>query len=1074
MRNPAFFLSLCVVALVTACEHDGQTIDIECSDMAPCEGETVCVAGVCTPKVTELGGDCSIDPNLCAAPLTCEEGVCVVYHGPGESCSLYELCEEGTSCRNQICSVWEGIGESCDTASGRLCSDGLACHENRCVQYVGEDESCSEHQICVEGYFCYEGKCLNSKLECSSGVVCDDDEVCVADVCRDTVPSGGACHESVPCEAGTSCVDGTCVPDVGEGEPCDPESVAVCKAPYFCNDFIYVCQSYAELGASCDQLFSVCDPSLNCIDSTCVYGVDLGEACDESAQKICMKPYVCAHEDPASSAGVCVEEVALGAPCDVMNPCKDGNVCIMGTCLEKHGECASDSECSADTYCCLEEGCDVKNVCIAYGSGPRGDTDETCSYETVIGLFEAALQCEWTGPAADDLYPKHHNVLSTPTVIDTPHDSGNAVEIVVPTYNYTDGGAESAQGSNVNYYGVIRIFNGETCELLESIYDPENHVIASSPLTIADVDNDGYVEIIAQRGKVHKSSTKPFGLVMFKWNETEKRYKTAWSTSDTSATILRWDGPSMHDINDDGNPEIISLGEVFDAQTGKRLNPGNASTDLNVGQGYFSIVGDIDTDGIVELLSRKGIYEWSNTESKWVVQKAFNMSGAMFAYADFGIPGATPDKFNYYAMDGVAEIVSAGNSVVQLWTQDGQLLMNKSITSGGAPTVGDFDNDGFPEIGMASKNILGIYDPLCRATDPNCEKDYVLWERVTQDGSAMTGASLFDFDGDGQAEVLYGEECFTRIYDGKTGDVLFSSYRTSCTWYENPIVADTDRDTNAEIIVNSNDNCSASCPLLDSSHAGLLCVENSDCVSGSCVDGYCRCTTDAQCNSSILGGDGTILEYQCTAPLNADGKGNVCRAVHMKGVKQAGFRVLRDRLDRWASSRPIWNQHAYSVTNINDDQKIPKTSDWIQNFKQQGLNNYRQNAQGAVGRDTAPDITGYFVSDDVCGLNGNKINVGAMVCNRGTKMVASKMPATFYQINDDGTETLLCTSYTESNVPIGGCMRVSCEFTLDATGTGARKIRMVSNDDGQGGRTTVECNDQNNEDIISIAGCAVN
>jgi hypothetical protein len=747
---------------------------------------------------------------------------------------------------------------------------------------------------------------------------------------------------------------------------------------------------------------------------------------------------------------------------------------MMGTCLAKKGDCESDAECSADTYCCTEDACDVKNVCIAYGSGPRGDTDETCSYETVIGLFEAALQCEWTGPAADDAYPKHHNVLSTPTVIDTPHDSGNAVEIVVPTYNYTDGGAESAQGSNVNYYGVIRIFNGETCELLESIYDPENHVIASSPLTIADIDKDGYVEIIAQRGKVHKSSTKPFGLVMFKWNETEKRYKTEWSTSDTSATILRWDGPSMHDINDDGNPEIISLGEVFDAQTGKRLNPGNASTDLNVGQGYFSIVGDIDTDGIVELLSRKGIYEWSNTESKWVVQKAFNMSGAMFAYADFGIPGATPDKFNYYAMDGVAEIVSAGNSVVQLWTQDGQLLMNKSITSGGAPTVGDFDNDGFPEIGMASKNILGIYDPLCRATDPNCEKDYVLWERVTQDGSAMTGASLFDFDGDGQAEVLYGEECFTRIYDGKTGDVLFSSYRTSCTWYENPIVADTDRDTNAEIIVNSNDNCSASCPLLDSSHAGLLCVENSDCVSGSCVDGYCRCTTDAQCNSSILGGDGTILEYQCTAPINADGKGNVCRAVHMKGVKQAGFRVLRDRLDRWASSRPIWNQHAYSVTNINDDQTIPKTSDWTQNFLKEGLNNYRQNAQGAVGRDTAPDITGYFVNDDVCGIKGDKITVGAMVCNRGTKMVASQMPATFYQVNADGTETLLCTSYTESNVPVGGCMRVSCEFTLDPTGTGARKIRMVSNDDGNGGRTTVECNDQNNEDVISIEGCAVN
>ena len=321
---------------------------------------------------------------------------------------------------------------------------------------------------------------------------------------------------------------------------------------------------------------------------------------------------------------------------------------------------------------------------------------------------------------------------------------------------------------------------------------------------------------------------------------------------------------------------------------------------------------------------------------------------------------------------------------------------------------------------------------------------------------------------------LLRHRCPPVSYDGKSGNVLFSSYRTSCTWYENPVVADTDRDSNAEIIVNSNDNCGNACPVLDSSHGGLLCVEDSDCISNTCVAGFCRCTDNAQCNSSILGGDGTILEYQCTTPLVNDGKGNVCRAVHMAGVKQSGFRVLRDRLDRWASSRPIWNQHAYSITNISDDQTIPKTSDWLQNFKQEGLNNYRQNAQGAVGRDTAPDITGYFVQDDVCGVKGDTITVGAMVCNRGTKMVASRMPATFYQMNEDGSEKLLCTSYTESNVPIGGCMRVSCEFTLDETGIGARKIRMVSNDDGQGGRTTVECNEHNNEDIIQIDGCEVN
>ncbi|MGI5829029.1 MAG: hypothetical protein ACOX8U_02535 [Bradymonadia bacterium] len=36
------------------------------------------------------------------------------------------------------------------------------------------------------------------------------------------------------------------------------------------------------------------------------------------------------------------------------------------------------------------------------------------------------------------------------------------------------------------------------------------------------------------------------------------------------------------------------------------------------------------------------------------------------------------------------------------------------------------------------------------------------------------------------------------------------------------------------------------------------------------------------------------------------------------------------------------------------------------------------------------------------------------------------------------------------------------------------KIMLIVNDDGKGGRITVECNDQNNEDYISVDNCMVN
>ena len=88
-------------------------------------------------------------------------------------------------------------------------------------------------------------------------------------------------------------------------------------------------------------------------------------------------------------------------------------------------------------------------------------------------------------------------------------------------------------------------------------------------------------------------------------------------------------------------------------------------------------------------------------------------------------------------------------------------------------------------------------------------------------------------------------------------------------------------------------------------------------------------------------------------------------------------------------------------------------------------------------------------------------------------MVASKMPASFYRVNED--ETLgekYCTSYTVKNVPVGECLEVSC--SLQGADLGNVTIRMIANDDGEGGRTTVECNSDNNTDEVTITGCAEN
>jgi len=714
-------------------------------------------------------------------------------------------------------------------------------------------------------------------------------------------------------------------------------------------------------------------------------------------------------------------------------------------------------------------GCDVTEVCIPYGEGPRGDVDETCQYKTVPGLFEAAIKCEWKRPAPGDPFPNHDNVLSTPFVVNTPHDSGASNEIVFVTYNSPDGGTDSGEGTNINYYGVIRIINGDTCALHESIFDDANHIVGGSNLAIADVDGDGFPEIFASRGSAQRAGgVGANGIVAFRWNDEQKKYVTWWSTS--SEAQLQWGGPAVHDLDDDGRPEVIGAnGAVFDAITGTRLNPGQTFVAAK-----FPVLADLDGDGKVELVAGATIYRWNGETKRWDTAYSGLPLGASngyhYAVADFGTE-KEDGTFDFETLDGRAEIAMCGGGIVRIVTLSGKTIMNVTGMSGGGPcTVGDFDGDGLPEVATAFGDYFRIFDPRCKAGMAGCLRDNILWEQKSQDlSSASTGSSLFDFDGDGKMEAVYADECYTRVYDGATGDVLFSAYRSSATWHELPVIVDVNNDGSAEIIVGSNN--TMNCPTPDPIHRGLRCVEDEHCSSGVCRNGLCRCTASSQCNSR-RDMEGNILdEYGCVAGLTAADQvgGNVCRAIRRSSERVTGIRVMRDSLDRWVSSRNIWNQHAYSITNINDDMTIPKTSDWLQNFLVSGLNNFRQNSQGLSGMNAAPDITGRFVGD-ACGRKGDAIVLGAEICNRGTKTVGTLMPATFYRLDDDGTRTKLCTSYTTENVPVGGCLRVTCEIDNVFLGP----VVMVANDDGFGGRTTVECNTNNNEDYTEITTCPIN
>jgi hypothetical protein len=772
------------------------------------------------------------------------------------------------------------------------------------------------------------------------------------------------------------------------------------------------------------------------------------------------------NEDCAGTNSVCVK------------PGPESGITGPGECAPKRGACGADDVCGQDSYCC-GAGCrvdDGEKVCIPFDFGTTPD----CKLPGAAAVFAPAVQCEWA-PDAKDPNAASKYVLSTPLVADLPNDSGASAEVVFTTWDgaTVNGGVNvDKDGGSSSAVGMIRIVSGQNCELKETVKDSIGKVRASAPLAIADLDNNGTIEIVARLDLG--------GAMAFKWDGTQ--FAKMWETPGKLPQAQAWDGPAIHDLNDDGLPEVLLSDAVYNGQTGAIISAGaSASITFN---GYIPVAGVLNGDGKVKLVAGSAndtqTYTWSG--SAWVDDtpihnfERLGFNTGNYAIADFGTPMGT--GFDLTKLDGIADIVGTEGQFggIRIFSNAPPVAValqvkGDTFARGGPPTVGDFDGDGFPEVAVAGSKEIAVFDPGCTGPGNGCLEKYIRWRQPSQDSSsAQTGVSLFDFDGDGKVEVVYADECFLRIYSGLTGEVRFSAYRTSATWYESPVIADVDKDDATEIIVNNAMavGCSdartqiapTGTPYVDPLDPGVHCLENADCVpGGKCMAGFCRCSGASECDTGLSCIAPPPKSVSVPNPPSA-ADGNVCRATNPNSTtSKGGIRILRDRLDRTASSRSLWNQDAYSITNINDDGKVPKTSEWLANWKQPGMNNYRQQKQGISGAQDAPDITGKL-DDQTCLIDGAKIVLTGKVCNRGAKAVGADMPVTFY----DEANKVLCVSHTQT--PVKGkndCQPVSCEIKEKVTG----KIIMKVNDDQGGGQTAKECNSANNTDSVTIDGCVV-
>jgi hypothetical protein len=743
--------------------------------------------------------------------------------------------------------------------------------------------------------------------------------------------------------------------------------------------------------------------------------------------------------------------------------CPEGQVCINGFCVTQTS-CNDDEDCQNDTYCETGVGC------VPYGSPPKNKTnDPSCQIGLPPENFAPAIKCEFTAPPAGDPFPNHKDVQATPIVVNFNKPTQGVPSIVAPF-------TATVVGSYTENQGVIRVLRGDNCQLEANLGGGQSGypgwMISSSAVAAGDLDGDGSAEIVAVAANDH--------LVAF----TRKAgvWGVLWETP-AAVPGAHWAGPSIHELDDDDTPEVIREGTVIDGKTGA-IKASNPAGYVSYSQGLMPVMANLDQDPAIELTNGQHVWEWSG--SAWTLESYFpgaSVAAPGFtAVANFGAYGATVPATN-------PEIAVVRNGVVLIYAIDGTIVLGPIAVPGGGggpPTIADYDGDGLPELGVAGQAFLSVFDIDCTASprpngtckntntcddptgNPGACPSGILWSRRTQDiSSNITGSSVFDFEADGIAEVVYADECFVRVYSGVDGHVKFSRFHSSCTWYENPVVADTDGNFRANLVNGSNLACSDGvngfkCSMLnadgvDSQFAGAGCMVNADCPSKICDNGLCRCATTAECCSA--GTDQACLDagYKCAAPpAGTPGTGNTCRAGHPKGVQ--GIKVYQDANDKWVRSRTIWNQHAYAVTHVNEDGTIPKRSAWKDNWLDPDLNNFRQNVPGTANGQDTPDLTA-GISGFSCGASGALLS--APICNRGTAPVGSGVKVGFY----DGT-TKVCEATTSKPLGPGECETVSCVWATPPTTT-SKDIKVLSDDDS----SNTECKEKNNEGSVLDVKC---
>ncbi|KYK19932.1 hypothetical protein AYK24_04815 [Thermoplasmatales archaeon SG8-52-4] len=328
-----------------------------------------------------------------------------------------------------------------------------------------------------------------------------------------------------------------------------------------------------------------------------------------------------------------------------------------------------------------------------------------------------------------------------------------------------------------------------------------------SEVSIGDLDNNGYVEIVASISVF----TSDFHTTIYVFEYDGEKFVETWHFMESKKSGEIIYSPSLGDIDGDGDLEIISGNQRYDNQwknivyalhhDGKMVSGWPITNKFYFGSFYATpAIGDIDNDGFSEVVVGSYfnyLYAWDGNGDR--------VSGNWPVYLNDDVRSHSP-QLGDLDCDGDIEIVQIGARYGNISILDGQGNIIQTLYPDVAdfcntPSLGDIDGDGDLEIFVNVGDLIYGWHHNGLMIDGNWP---IYIANITR--NARTSIIIGDVNNDILPDIIYmyensmdGIEIFSYYSNGTLIAGWPYSFEKASNLHSSPTIVDIDRDGDVEI-----------------------------------------------------------------------------------------------------------------------------------------------------------------------------------------------------------------------------------------------------------------------------------